>query len=128
MAMSSSKLSFILVVFEARPTLSQPAKLQFVDLAGPGLRKRVEKLDPARNLVIDQPFSAPGKKVFRRNRPAGLQNDERDRDFAAERVFHGDGRHLERVRMAVENFIHLARIDVVAAGNNHFLLAVDNEK
>src|SRR5262249_36176045 len=37
-------------------------------------------------------------------------------------------RHLEGSRMTVQNFVNLPRIDVVSAGNNQFLLAVNDEQ
>src|SRR4051812_47432316 len=102
--------------------------LALEDLARRGLRQLVQEPDPARILVggdavLDERADLLGARLL-----PWLQHDGR-RDLLAHRlVGHADHRRLGDRRVLVQDLLDLARIDVVAAADDHVLLAVDDEE
>src|SRR5215475_4237788 len=68
------------------------------------------------------------ERVERQGRRAGPQLDEGLGGFAPVRIFNPDHQGFLDVRVLVNRLFNDLRIDVETAGNDHVLLAVDNEK
>ena len=84
---------------------------------GAGFRQRVEHLDASRHFVIDESilqYASSSSAETIRSRFSATNATGISRGV----VLHADRRHFERVRMRVEHFVHLAWIDVVAAGDD----------
>src|SRR6202011_2086279 len=54
------------------------------------------------------------------------RNDERMHGLAPDAIGHANDGTFGYRRMAVQHVLDLSRIDVVAAGNDHFLFAIDD--
>src|ERR1700722_1303436 len=99
---------------------------EFLDLAGDGHREFVDELDVARHLVVGDAIAAEGLDlllvdVFARTKP-----DPGAYFLAVAVVGHADHLHVLDFRMAVEKLLDLARIDVLAAADDHVLDAPDD--
>ena len=103
---------------------SAGAQRLLVDLVGAGAGQRVQDLDHRRHLVARQVGLAMRQQRRLVRAGAGPQHHEGADDLApvAVRPAHGGG--LRHVRVQVQDFIDLARIDVVAADDHQVLLAV----
>src|SRR3954453_6261638 len=108
--------------------LGRKRDLALEDLAGRPLGERVDDPDVARVLVggdalLDEVAQLVGvARGALGQRPGGA-------DLLAELlVGHADHRRLDHRRVLVEHLLDLARVDVVAAADDHVLLAVDDEE
>src|SRR5262249_7483168 len=105
-----------------------PATLAAEDLAGGALGQLVDQPEVAGVLVRRDPVLHVRPQFLGRGRGAGLERDGRA-DLLAELVV-GDPDHgrLGDRGMLVEDLLDLARVDVVAAADDHLLLAVHDEE
>ena len=82
--------------------------------------------DEARHLVVRDLALAERPDLFFGGAPAGLQHDP-GADFLAEaRVGHAEDLHRLHLRVAEQELLDLARIDVLAAADQHVLHAADD--
>ncbi len=102
------------------------ADFELLHLAGNGHGKRGHEAQVARNFVVRDVPSAKRANVLVRWRHAGLGDDPGAQFFAVLRVGHADHLHVLHLRMAVEKFLDLARVDVLAAANHHVFDAADD--
>src|SRR3954447_18108715 len=79
-------------------------------------------------LVPGQPFSEELVKIAELKGRIGhcAQGHDGDRDFAALLVASPDHRDFDDRRVAGEDVLDLGAVDVLAAGDDHVFLAVDN--
>src|SRR5690606_29855421 len=105
------------------------AQSQAVDLAGGIAWQGVDHADVARDLVARQAFVAVAEQRARIDRHAAVGGDDEGDDPLAEAlVGRADRGDLEHALEAVDDFRDLPGTDVVAAGDDHFLLAVDDDQ
>src|SRR6218665_128037 len=101
--------------------LAQPLS---VHLATGIERKLLHKAHFTRHLVARQMLLAMGQHLVLAQRADGF--DERDDALAEPGVGDADHGGLGHALQRKQDFLDLARVDVVAAGNDQFLLAIDD--
>src|SRR6476646_335882 len=111
------RLPFLLVV-----------EILFRDLADRGLRQCIADLERLHHFVLAELVLQEYLKLVERERRCTvLELDEGFRRLAAIFVADSDHRHLLDGRVLVDRLLENARIDVVAAAQQHVLGAVDDE-
>ena len=76
-------------------------------------------------LVFDHRLVAIGEELFLVHCLSGAENDEGNDGFAEAVIAFADDCRLTNLRMVEKNLIHVARINVVSADENHVFLAID---
>ena len=99
---------------------------ELLDLAGDGHRELRHELDVARDLVVGDLALAEGADLLVGRGLAGMQLDPGADRLAEARVGHANHLHVQHLRMPVEELLDLARIDVLAAADDHVLEAADD--
>src|SRR5215210_353966 len=94
-------------------------------LADGGLGQRLPKLQALRRLVGGETLQAEGQDLRLRHRAAGPADHEGLHGLPAVLVGDADGDGLGDVGVLEEDLLDLARVDVVAARQDHVLLPVD---
>src|SRR4029077_15539291 len=97
------------------------AHQELLDLAGDRRRKAVDELDVARDLVMGDLAPAEGADLFGARGLAVAQTNPGAQFLAIARVGDADHLHILDLRMAVEELLDLARVDVFAAADHHVL-------
>src|SRR5574344_500147 len=95
------------------------ADFEFLDLAGDGHREGIHKTDVTRHLVVRDLAFAEGANVVFRRLGARLGDDPGAQLFAKTAVRNPDDLDVLYLRMAVEEFLDFAWIDVLSATNDH---------
>src|SRR5438067_1535733 len=112
--------------FEAKLGHGHLAHLELLDLARDRHRERVDELPVARDLVRGDFAPAEGHQVVIRD-PGTLARLHPGHDFFAVALAgHADDLDIAHVGVGVQEFLDLARIDVLAAADNHVLDAPDD--
>src|SRR5262249_42153206 len=95
------------------------AHLELLDLSGHGHRELVDELPVPRDLVAADPATAVRGQVVAGKRRALAESHPCHDLFAV--LFTGHSEHLDvgDVRVAVEELLHLARVDVFATADDH---------
>src|SRR5215210_5923610 len=113
-------------VLEAELLDRHLAQLELLDLAGDGHRELVDGRDVARDLVAgDLAVAVPGDRVAV-DRGVAARDDPGHQLLAVALVGDADDLHVGDVRVAVEELLDLARIEVLAAADDHVLDAPDD--
>src|SRR5690606_18062061 len=94
------------------------------DLPVGALGELFDPLDRARALVGAQALAAPAEEGLVVERAIGPGHDQRMHLLAPFVAGDADDDGLLNVRMGMQGLLDLARIDVAAPGDDHFLLAV----
>ena len=102
------------------------AQFALQEFAARVLRQGLGEHDVLRHLEMRQMLGAMGMDRVLRQRLPGLDHDHRDHRLDPARMRHADHRHLGDLRQLVDHFLDLAAGDVLAAGLDHVLLAVDD--
>src|SRR3954454_9448286 len=110
------------------PDVLRDADLALEDLARRAHGERVDEVDDARVLVGGHALLGEGADGVRVGLRAVLEDDRRRDLLAHLLVRHADDRGLRDRGVLVEDLLDLARVDVVAAADDHVLLAVDDEE
>src|ERR1700730_15259652 len=97
------------------------AHQKFLDLAGDRHWKAVDEFDMARHLVVRDLPLAKGPDLLRGRGLSGAQADPGAELLTIARVGHTDHLHILDLRMAVEELLDLARINILAAADHHVL-------
>src|SRR5690348_4946304 len=104
------------------------SQVAFEDLAGGRLGERLLTHDDrAWQLVTGDRRPAVVDQLALGRAHAGLQHDLGVDGLAPLWVRHAEHRQLQHCRVAGERILDLGRVDVLAAGHDHVLGAVDNE-
>ncbi len=104
------------------------AQLDFVDLSDRGLRNLIHDLDGRRNLVFCKIAGAVRQQLIRFHGRGVFQNHVSHDDFAAIMVGNADGGGFFHGRTHVQHVLDLARVDVIAADDDHVVLTAANEE
>src|SRR5581483_4522528 len=99
---------------------------ELLELAGGGARQRLDEVDAARALEMAEMVAREGDDLRLGGGDAGPEDDQRLRGFAPALARHADHGALEHRRVLVERVLDLRRGDVLPAGDDHVLLAVDD--
>src|SRR6516225_4696824 len=99
---------------------------EFLDLAGHRHREFLDEFDIARHLIVRDLIAAEGANFLFARAHARAQLDPGANLLAIAIVGDTDHLHVLDLRMAVEKFLDLARIDVFAAADDHVLDAADD--
>src|SRR5436305_14152019 len=91
----------------------------FLDLAERRARQRVDADEAPRHLERSQLLAAAAGQLAL----VEVADDEGDRQLAAHRVGHADDRGLADLWLLEQELLDLARIDVVAAGDDQVALS-----
>ena len=97
------------------------AQLEFLDLAAGGQGEAVHHGDVARDLVPGDLAAAEGAHVFGRHGHVGPGDDEGAHFLAIFAAGHGHHLDVQHAGHAHEEFLDLARVDVLAAADDHVL-------
>src|SRR4051794_4581440 len=113
-----------------RPRASVPAlgELPLEDLAGRVARQLVDEHDVARDLVAREVRLDVVSELVLRRRPARLDDDERAQPLAELLVLDADDGHVADRRVAGEQVLDLAREHVLAARDDHLVVATSDEQ
>src|SRR5207244_10066183 len=90
------------------------------------LRELVAELDRPRALVAGEPLAAELDELVLADLRGRAADDDGRRPLAPRLVGDADDGGLEHRRVRVQHLLDLARIDVLAAGDDQVLLAVDD--
>src|ERR1700733_2842379 len=99
---------------------------EFLDLAGDGHRKLVDEFDVARDLVVRDLALAEGAYLVGGQALAGPDADPGAQLLAVALVGDAENLHVLDLRMAIQEFLDLARIEVFAAADHQVLDAADD--
>src|ERR1035437_8380757 len=111
---------------QSEPRLDRVAHQEFLDLAGDGHRKLVDEFDVARDLVVrDLPLTEAADLVGGQGL-AGSRPDPGAELLAVGIVGDAEKLHVLNLRMAVEKFLDLARVEVFTAADHVGLDAADD--
>src|SRR5262249_9314030 len=99
---------------------------EFLDLSGHRHREFVDEFDVARHLIVRDLIAAEGANFLFARAHAGAQLDPGANLLAIAIVGDADHLHVLDLRMAIEEFLNLARIDVFATADDHVLDAADD--
>ncbi len=99
------------------------AQRRLEHLAGGVARQLVDDLDARRALEVGQPLPGEGDQLG--GRDLAVAGDGGDDRLAPALVGQPEDGHLADGRVAHEDLLDLDRVDVLAAGDDHVLLAVD---
>src|SRR5436190_1854971 len=102
------------------------AHQELLDLAGHRRRKAVDELDIARDLVMGDLALAEGADLLGARRLAVAQANPSAELLAVAWVGDADDLNVLDLRVAVEELLDLARIDVLAAADHHVLDPADD--
>src|SRR5579885_2103161 len=106
-----------------RPGKALPQRL-FHDLAAARLGQLVQEVDGARRLVSSQPCPHEAHELVG-GHPGGWSFDDgRLHNLSPLVVRNAENRAFEHRLVLVQNVLHLRRIDVLAAGEDHVLFAI----
>src|SRR4029077_5054176 len=94
--------------------------------AGYRRRKAANEFDVSRDLVMGDLALAEGADLFGARRRAVAQTNPGAELLAVARVGDADDLNILDLRVAVEEFLDLPRIDVLAAADHHVLDAADD--
>src|SRR5205814_1470140 len=123
---STSSRRYLLRRCRRRLSLAQFVARQLADR---GARQFLDELDGRWQLVLAELAGEEGAEfIDGERRRARAQRDEGFGRLAAVIVGNADHDHLEHGRVGVDRLLDHLRIDVEAAGDDHVLLAVDQEK
>src|SRR4051794_34919967 len=103
-------------------------ELPLEDLAGRVARQLVDEDDVARDLVAREVRLDVVPELVLRRRPARLDDDERAQPLAELLVLDADDGHLADRRVAGEQVLDLAREHVLAARDDHLVVATGDEQ
>src|SRR6202042_3404189 len=96
------------------------------DLAGDGHREFVDEFDIARDLVVGDLAVAEVADIVWCQRLAGARADPGAELFAIAIVCDAENLHVLDFGMAIEKFLDLAWIQILAAADHHVLDAADD--
>src|ERR1700688_1057066 len=99
---------------------------KFLDLAGDGHREFVDAFDVARDLVVGDLALAEGADLLGGQRLARANPDPGAEFLAVAVVGDAEDLHVLDLGMAIEEFLDLARVEVLAAADHHVLDAADD--
>src|SRR5581483_9656418 len=99
---------------------------ELLDLAGDGHREFADEFDVARDLVVGDLALAELPDLLGRGALARPELDPGADLLAVPGIGHADHLHVLHLGMAVEEFLDLSRIDVLAAPDDHVLQAADD--
>ena len=85
-------------------------------------------MQDGRQLVAGEPPGAPVAQLLDGQRRGRVQRGDRDRGLAPAFVRDADHGQLGHGRVHGERVLDLGAVDVLAAGDDHVLLAVDDVK
>src|SRR3990170_2323004 len=105
--------------------LAQRRLLHFADR---GARQGADQRDAPRNLVAADVRPAMVDDLLGRERHTGFGHDDREQRLAVPIVGNTDDRRLADAGVTVQNGLDFAGVNVLAAGDDHVLLAVDQEE
>src|SRR3954451_12063006 len=112
-----------LPVVAGRPTVTQ---LVLLDLARRGQRQNIERYPMLGRLLRRQVLAHVAEKLVLADRLTGSGADERGDHLAHQVIGKPDDRNLTDSRMSEEELLQFARIDVLAASDDHvFEAALD---
>src|SRR5580658_1632565 len=97
------------------------AHREFLDLAGDRHRERLDEADMARNLVMCYLALAEASDVFGVQHCSRTQADPGADFLAIFRIGHADHLDVSNLGVAIEELLDLARVDVLAAADDHVL-------
>src|SRR3990172_10455257 len=98
----------------------------FLDLSGDGRRECIDEADMARDLVVGDLAATELANLLLTRALAGAQPDPRADFLAVFVVRHTDDRDIPDLGVAKQEFLDLARIDVLATADDHVLAAPDD--
>ena len=98
------------------------------DLSGAAARHFVEDRDLPWHFVVRQILSDMLLEYVRGSRRAGIQNHERGQSLTVLLVVDADHRRLRYLGVRRQRLLHLDRIDVLTAGDDHLVVAADDEQ
>src|SRR5512134_201709 len=103
------------------------AQFAFHDLADGAARQRIAELHGSEPLGLAELAVRPVADLVLRGGGAGPAHAERHRRFAPLIARDADHRHVDHVGMLQQQHLDVGGIDVEAAGNDHVLLAVEQD-
>src|SRR5258708_21992300 len=126
LAMTVANPSRRLRRLQPEPGLDRVTHDEFLDLAGDGHREFVDEFDVARDLVVRDLAMAEGADFLGRQRLAGSRPDPGAQLLAITIVGDAENLHVLNLRVTVQKFLDLARIEIFAAADHHVLDAADD--
>src|SRR5918994_1268231 len=103
------------------------AQFAFHDLANGAARKRIAELHGSKPLGLAELPVGPLADFVLRRRGAGPAHAKRHRRFAPLLARDADHRHVDHVGVLQQHDLDVGGIDVEAAGDDHVLLAVEQD-
>src|SRR5580704_831406 len=97
-----------------------------LDLTRRGERELRKQLETLRQLVGSDTVAQKGDEALERRRRAGARHQAQAVALAEPRIGNADDGGIEHLRMGVENFLDLAREELLAAAVDHLLQAPDD--
>src|SRR5580693_8244500 len=110
--------------FAARGGSQLRPQFALEDLSGGRARQRAGELHGLRALEVGQPLPRPGNDRLGRRLGAGHRDDHGVHGLAPHRIGPPDDSDLGHGRVIGEHGLHLRRVDVLAAADDHVLGAV----
>src|SRR5262249_8843005 len=90
-------------------------------------QRRVQEFDLARNLVVGERATAEGNQIVGADCLSSCEHDRRGDELAPFLVRNSEHRSFAHRRMLEQDRLDFTGVDVLAAGDNHVLDAIENE-